>query len=226
MKGVRMLNKTPMTEVHTGEQNLPFGCNPEMRVIIPGLQWYLEQSAFKNIYPRCPFAMVQSCPRFYQSLSLLGDACSTKIPQKEDKKLLKKWKKSPLWPTTKEQATSISGYEDNHFGNFCPEVSFERFGLFATDLDRYADEIDKDLAHSNLSKIKATLDDWRWSWANIKPQHYSECPLYSVLVHRNKNIEKPPMFIQEEAWYKRPVGMVIIGIIVTVVGGLILALLT
>ncbi|MEK6552828.1 MAG: hypothetical protein AABZ54_05205 [Bacteroidota bacterium] len=156
--------------------------NKKMSVIIPGLQWYLEQSAFKNISPRCPFATVQSCPRFYQSLSLLGDAGSTKIPQKEDKKLLKKWKKSPFWPTTKEQATSISGYEDNHFWNFCPEVSFERFGLFATDLDRYADEIDKDFAHSKLSKRKVTSDDWRWFWSNIQSQHYSECPLYSVLL--------------------------------------------
>ena len=153
-----------------------------MSIIIPNLQWYLGQSAFKNISPRCPFATVQSCPRFYQSLSLLGDAGSTKIPEKEDKKLLKKWKKSRLWPATKEQATSIAGYDDKHFWNFCPEVSFETFGLFATDLDRYADEIDKDLAHSNLSKIKATTDDWRWSWGNINPQHYSECPLYSVLL--------------------------------------------
>lgn len=159
-----------------------------MSVIIPDLQWYLEQSACKNISPRCPFTTVQSCPRFYQSLSLLGDAGSTKIPEKEDKKLLKKWKGSPLWQVTKEQATSISGYEDKHFWNFCPEVSFERFGLFATDLDRYADEIDKDLTDSNLSKIIAAPDDWRWSWANIKPQHYSECPLYSVLLSQKSDI--------------------------------------
>jgi len=185
-----MLNKTSMTEVHKGEQNLPFGCHPETSVIIPGLQWYLEQSTLKNTSPRCPFATVRSCPRFYQSLSLLGSAGSTKIPVKEDKKLLKKWKKSPLWPATKEQETSISGWEGNykHFWNFCPEVSFERFGLFATDLDKYADAIDKDLAHSNLSKIEATLDDWRWSWSNIQPQHYSECPLYSVLLSPKSDI--------------------------------------
>ena len=161
-----------------------------MSVIIPGLQWYLEQSAFKKISPRCPFATVQSCPRFYQSLSLLGDAGSTKIPEKEDKKLLKKWKGSPLWPVTKEQETSIPGWEGNykHFWNFCPEVSLERFGLFATDLDKYADAIDKDLAHSDLSKIKTTPDDWRWSWLNIQPQHYSECPLYSVLLSPKSDI--------------------------------------
>lgn len=156
--------------------------------IIPNLRWYLEQSTLKNTSPRCPFATVRSCPRFYESLSLLGDAGSTKIPEKEDKKLLKKWKGSPLLPATKEQATSISGYEDNHFGNFCPEVSFERFGLFATNLDKYADAIDKDFAHSNLSKIKATPHDWRWFWSNIQPQHYSECPLYSVLLSLKSDI--------------------------------------
>ena len=159
-----------------------------MSVIIPDLQWYLEQSALNNISPRCPFATVQSCPRFYQTLSLLGDAGSTKIPEKEDKKLLNKWKNSPLWPVTKEQATSISGYEEKHFCNFCPEVSFEKFGLFATDMDRYADEIDKDLALSNLSKINAASNDWRWSWLNIKPQHYFECPLYSVLLNQKSDI--------------------------------------
>lgn len=162
--------------------------NKKMNIIIPILQWYLEQSVFKNISPRCPFATVQSCPRFYQSLSLLGDASSTRIPEREDEKLLRKWKGSPLWPVTKEQATSISGYENKHFSNFCPEVSFERFGLFAADLDKYADEIDKDLAQSNLSKINAASNDWRWSWVNINPQHYLECPLYSVLLSLKTDI--------------------------------------
>lgn len=154
-----------------------------MDFILPNLQWYLGQSASKGIYPRCPFANMQSCPRFYQSLYLLGKAGSTKIPEKEDKKLLKKWKKPPLWPVTDEQATSIAGPNGNYnlFWNFCPEVSFERFGLFACSLNRYADDIDIDLAHSKLTKIKVTSDDWRWFWSSIQPQHYSECSLYSVL---------------------------------------------
>lgn len=155
-----------------------------MDVIIPNLQWYIGQSTSKGISPRCPFATVKNCPRFYQSLSLLGEAGSTKIPEKEDKRLLKKWRKSPLWPITDEQATSISGPKGNykHFWNFCPEISFERFGLFASNLNRYADEIDIGFTHSQLSKIKAIPDDWRWSWSYIQPSHYSECPLYSVLV--------------------------------------------
>jgi len=175
-----------------------------MDVVIPNLKWYLEQSTSKGIYPRCPFATVKSCPRFYQNLSLLDKAGSTKIPEKEDKKLLKKWKSHLLWPLTDEQATSILGPKDNykHFWNFCPEVSYERFGLFASHLDEYADEIDIGFAHSQLSKIKANPDDWRWSWSNIQPQHYSECLLYSPLLSfktgsQNKNediIEIKPNF--------------------------------
>jgi len=158
--------------------------NSKMDVIIPDLQWYLGQSTSKGISPRCPFALVESCPRFYQSLSLLSNAGSTKIAEKEDKKLFKKWKKSPLWPKADEQVTSVSGPEGRykHFWNFCPEVSFERFGLFASRLDEHTDDIDLGSTHSELSKIKATPDDWRWSWSSIQPQHYSECPLYSVLL--------------------------------------------
>ncbi len=90
------------------------------------IEWYLERSQRNGLSPRCPFATVVSCPRFYQSLSLLGEAGSTKISAKHDKKLLKKWKKSPLWPVTDEQATSISGPNDGnkHFSKFCPEVSY------------------------------------------------------------------------------------------------------
>ena len=155
----------------------------QIDAIIPNLQWYLRQSTSKGISPRCPFATVKNCPRFYQSLSLLGKAGSTAIPEKEDKKLFKKWRKSSLWPITDEQATSMLGPKDNkHFRNFCPEVSYERFGLYASRLDKYANEIDIGSAHSKLSKIKALPEDWRWSWLNIQPLHYSECTLYSALL--------------------------------------------
>lgn len=163
-------------------------------LLMPNLQWYISQSSSMGFPPRCPFATATSCPRFYQSLSLLGEAGSTAIPEKEDKKIEKKWRKSPLWPLTKEQATSISGPKSNykHFWNFCPEVAYERFGLFASDLDKYADEIDLGIAHSHLSKSKAVSDDWRWHWSSIHSQHYAECSLYSVLssAKQEKN-EKP-----------------------------------
>lgn len=164
----------------------------QKQVVIPNIEWYLERSKTNGLSPRCPFATVESCPRFYQSLSLLGEAGSTKISEKHDKKLLKKWKKSPLWPVTDEQATSISGPDDGdkHFSKFCPEVSYERFGYFASGLYSYADEIDRENAHRKLPQLKVHQNDWRWYWANIEALHYSECPYYSLLLDSKSVAEK------------------------------------
>src|SRR6266478_1120232 len=40
----------------------------------PTLKWYTDISASKSLSPRCPFASVHRCPRYYQSVSLLGEA--------------------------------------------------------------------------------------------------------------------------------------------------------
>jgi hypothetical protein len=151
--------------------------------IDPDLAWYTGLSREKSVRPRCPFASVHRCPRFYQSLSLLGGAGSTKIEPKEDQRLWKKWKKSDLWPTTDEQATSVTGSpgKPSIYSNFCPEVAFERFGLFVVTLTRYADEIDVDAAHAYLGKQGVAGTDWRWAWSHAAPMHYTECPLYSPL---------------------------------------------
>ncbi len=151
----------------------------------PDMTWYLSLSRANQATPRCPFASVKRCPRYYQSLSLLGKAGSTKIPAEEDDRLLKSWEKSDLWPRTTEGATSIFGPEGEykHFSNFCPEVSYDRFHFFASGLYRYADEIDIGLAHERLGREGSRGANWRWSWAAITPMHFTECPLYSPLTH-------------------------------------------
>lgn len=148
----------------------------------PNLAWYTAISQSKGLPPRCPFASVHRCPRFYQSLSLLGEAGTTKIDPDQDKELREKWEQSDLWPATKEQATWVLAAESpKHFVRCCPEVIFERFGLFASSVNDYADETDREIAHAHLGKQDASREDYRWVWANAEPLHYSECPLYSLL---------------------------------------------
>ncbi len=149
----------------------------------PDLQWYIFESKEKGMLPRCPFASAYRCPRYYQSISLLGKAGGTAIDQEEDKRLLERWNTSDLWPIVDEQATSISGSDNRYdiYSKFCPEVLFDRFGWFATFMAEYADEIDRDTAHKQLGSFARKEGDWRWAWAHVTPMHYSVCPLYAPL---------------------------------------------
>jgi hypothetical protein len=212
-------------------------------LVQPDLPWYTGISEKKGITPRCPYATVERCPRFYQSVSLLGDVrIATKITPSEDKRLLDAWSKTDVWPKVMEQETSVSGSDGRHslFSNFCPEVSFETFGLFAVSLSRFADEIDRDQRHRALSMSGTAHGyDWRWNWEHVREQHYTECPLYSVLHARpillgeaapqraNHVSDKMPLSDipqpQKDPWYKRPIGVIGIGLFITVVGALFVA---
>jgi len=193
---------------------------------IPNLKWYSSFSKKRGVAIRCPFATVEACPRYYQSLSLLGSAGGTRIPQVEDERLLENWKKSDLWPRTEELATAIAGADGKRskFTNFCPEVAFDRFGYFATCLGRYGDEIDIGLAHEQLGNGKAPPGDPRWSWASTQAQHYTECPIYAVLDHRTKasGFSSKP----SEPWWRRHLAELIVGVVVALVTILVGKLLT
>ena len=188
-----------------------------MKDIIPDKNWYSAISGKENVLPRCSFATVDSCPRFYQSLSLLGSAGCTSIPEDEEQRLLKKWESSDLWPVTGEQETSISGPEGQfkHFSNFCPEVSFNNFGYFATALHRHVDEIDAGVAHKFLKENGAPSDHWGWTWSSVIPIHYTDCPLYSILAHRPPQPESPTSSFE---WFQKPIGIVGIGVVIVILG--------
>jgi hypothetical protein len=194
-------------------------------LIIPDLNWCAEISKSKGVSVRCPFATVKSCPRYYQSLSLLGEAGSTKIPPEEDARLLKYWQSSDLWPRTGEYSTSISGPsgQPHQFSEFCPEVAFNRFGYFACYLARYSDEIDTDRAHHRLEKEHTAQNDWRWAWASLREQHYTECDIYSVLDYRSRPGDSASL-PDPLPWWRKHIIELIVGLIVTVIGGLLLKL--
>src|SRR5271163_373863 len=154
--------------------------------IRPDLSWYIGLSRRRNVPPRCPFANVHRCPRYYSSLWLIGEhGGATQIEPDLDKVLLKKWEESELWPTTREQEPGVFGRPDNFsFSNMCPETIHDRFGWFASGLYPYTDEIDLEYAHARLARYGDNGEKWRWVWWMLHPMHYTECPLYSQLQQR------------------------------------------
>lgn len=149
----------------------------------PNIEWYLRTSLERGVEPRCPFATVERCPRYLASLALLEHMGHTSISDDEYQKLHKKWENSELIPRIAEQDTAVSGSPHSKcMSNYCPEVSFESFGVFASLLCEHGDEIDKEVAFSRLGKANVPAESWKWRWAALKPMHYTECPLYSPLL--------------------------------------------
>lgn len=186
---------------------------------IPNAKWYAQLSHNLSLPAHCPFATIEACPRYYQSLSLLGEAGSTKISEKENRRLLKRWKKSDLWPRTDEQATAIAGDagKPSIFSNFCPEVTAERFGYFATYLTRYADELDLGLAHERLAKegVPADHPGWLWSWC--APQHFTDCPVYAILSQRAT--APPPA--EPQSWWREHLAKIVVAVVVALATAII-----
>ena len=157
-----------------------------IEMITPNFDWYTSVSSQKSVPPRCPYANLDKCPCYFQSLSLLGsNGFTTAIQNSEEKRLYKKWVKTKYWPKVNEQTPSIWGSDRKSFSNFCPEIAYDIFRLFASGLYAYADETDTQVTHEQLSEQHIPVTDWRWTWSNVTPLHYSECPLYSQLLSTN-----------------------------------------
>lgn len=186
-----------------------------MSFLIADKQWYRDRGSAESLSMHCPYATVGRCPRYYQSLSLLKETGATSIDKNEDEKLLKKWKKSELWPQIMEHSTSVSCADGKFLGfsNFCPEVSHDRFGIFASSVHSFPDELDQEAMHRYLKEINAPQDDVRWSWSHAEPLHYSECPLYSVLSHKGEEKESP--------WWREHLAKIVVGVVLAIAGGVV-----
>lgn len=187
-----------------------------MSGVVADKYWYKEISESKGLSTHCPYATVVMCPRFYQSLSLLSNTGATKIEEKEDEKLLKKWKKSDLWPRIDEQATSVCSSEGkfHNASNYCPEVLYIRFGVFAKSIGSFSDELDQATKYSYLKSTNAPPNDVRWCWDHVEPLHYADCPLYPILV------VKTPM-PQNIPWWREHLLKIVVGIVIAFVGAII-----
>ncbi|MBK1715266.1 hypothetical protein [Rubrivivax gelatinosus] len=164
-----------------------------MRPVYPGLEWYAAISERKRLTGRCSFAALTRCPRYYESVALLSDAgITTKLPPEREAALQAMWEEHDAWPIMAENSASTSGGkgQPNCFSNFCPEVSFDIFKLFATTLIRHHDEIDREAAERAIAADgPSNGKDWRWNWQHVEPMHYSECPVYAKLYPEKKMAE-------------------------------------
>ena len=158
----------------------------------PDIKWYTSISKEKGFTPRCPFGTVEQCPRYFCSLSNLAKSnLITSIEKNYDVQLLTYWEKSKFWPSIIEQDTGISGADGKKTGfhNFCPEVAYDIFGIFASTFLKYTDLKDKEIYLSQIENELKDINDWRLKWHNIKPMHYSECNLYSLLINNSTELE-------------------------------------
>jgi hypothetical protein len=76
-----------------------------------------------------------------------------------------------------------------------------------------------------LGQERASANDWRWAWSAVSEMHYTECHLYSLLKHRSDTHIVIDKKSDKDPWYKKPLGQIVIGIVIALISGLILYLL-
>lgn len=159
----------------------------------PDLAWYTAQSKEKGLAARCPHASAQRCHRYFSSISLLSEeGMISRLEKSLHDTLLNKWRASDLWPVTDEGGTSISGCNNSPscFTNFCPEVLYSFFKIFASTVIHFADDIDAENRRTALvaKGFLSTEFDWRWHFEHVDPMHYSQCPAYSQIGLDGRNM--------------------------------------
>ena len=147
------------------------------------LDWYSRVSKEQGVSGRCPYASLSRCPRYFQSAALVKHAGGAALLEEDDKRFRQKWENSEHWIEPPGSETNVSGGKTNMMpSRFCPEISYENFGLFAESLMPYLDPADKEFYLSRFETSSGAVSpNWRFSWADIKPLHYTDCSYYSRL---------------------------------------------
>ena len=110
----------------------------------PDIEWCTNLSKKLKLNAiRCPFTLDNICPRYYISRKVLK-----LTPEGKIKDLDTYWEsKYVLWeklqenpPTFHDKYPDNEDASDKHYLNFCPEVLYNKFGLFASQIDEYAIE--------------------------------------------------------------------------------------
>lgn len=180
-----------------------------MDSINPTIEWYKSISAKYNLTPRCPFANIYKCPKYYDSLYCLEGTGATSMTDQDIEELNKYWKEKKLKFGLKEEMPGVARNVDefSFLTNFCPEVTFLRFGYFASKLSEFANEIDRDIKHKELGKRNIDHDDWRWYFQDLTPQHYTDCSFYSILlknhIDQKRDIDEIKLTDSQKEDYKK-----------------------
>jgi|GEM_PF-885983 len=158
--------------------------NPEEH-LNPDVEWYTAVSDRMRVTCRCPFASVHRCPRYFEGISLLGEeGALSRLDPKLDHEIGAKWEATDVWPAVWHEHSGISssGGKPWQYRDFCPEITGEAFGLFASILQRFSTESDKKSAQNRLASNRIGYGkNWRWHWSSISEMHYTQCPIYSLL---------------------------------------------
>lgn len=152
-----------------------------MSITVPDYRWYKEKSLEKAVPSECPFANVHSCPRYYESLYMLGEVhMITKMGSDTIKELDALWEKSKIKPILEEEMTYIYGGDGKNstFGNFCPEVSYKYLSYYADYMSKYADCIDQEHG-AKTAEYENINNDYRYVWAIVKETHYLDCSVFN-----------------------------------------------
>ncbi|HEX5410338.1 MAG TPA: HNH endonuclease [Terriglobia bacterium] len=156
--------------------------------------WYSAESQKRKLPPRCPIASGDLCPRYYWSLEALTKSGFTEIPREMSAKLARKWE---MFEASMDEDKPWVSYQHDRedesdralplqtVSHFCPEVSYGRFGYFASDLIAYcgadSDERAEHMEYDErLYSGEGIGEQFDPEWQKVSPQHYTECREYSI----------------------------------------------